>query len=158
MTAELLAENELKPDAGEDATVRAGARVELDGSGSWTVRRGATLTYACRHTGGPTVGLAGATSAKAAFTAPAVTGSTAFTFELTVDDGTSSETDTVTVTVLPSPVVSAKVDGDELSVTFDTALKTSARPASRAFTVTASRGGASRAIAGTSSLVVNRRA
>ena len=153
MAAELLPENQLKPDAGEDATVRAGARVELDGSGSWTARRGATLTYAWRQTGGPTVGLAGATLEKAGFTAPRVSSQKNLTFELTVDDGTSSETDTVTVTVLPSRVASAKVDGDELSVTFDTALKTSARPASSAFTVTASGGGASRTIAGTSSLV-----
>ena len=154
MAANLKPENQLKPDAGEDATVRAGARVELDGTGSWTVRSGATLTYAWRQTAGPTVRLAGATSAKPVFIAPLVSSSTDFTFELTVGDGISTEeTDTVTVTVLPSRVVSASVSGDVLTVTFDAALKTSARPASSAFTVTASKGGASRAIAGASSLV-----
>ena len=45
----------------------------------------------------------------------------------------------MTVTVLPSRVKSAKVDGDKLSVTFDTALDTNSRPASSAFTVTASK-------------------
>ena len=77
---------------------------------------------------------------------------TNLTFELTFGDGTSSEKDTVTVTVLPL-LTRASVSGTTLSVTFDTALKTSARPASSAFTVTATRGGASRTIAGTSSLV-----
>ena len=44
-------------DAGDDVTVRAGARVALDGTGSL----GLTLTYAWTQTGGPTVTLDDAT-------------------------------------------------------------------------------------------------
>ena len=151
LEARLLPED-LVAKAGDDATVYAGARVTLDGTGSATGRSGATLSYAWRQTAGPTVRLDGATSAKAAFIAPRVSSQANLTFELTFGDGTSSEKDTVTVTVLPL-VTGASVSGTTLSVTFDSALKASAKPASSAFTVTATRGGASRAIAGTSSLV-----
>ena len=140
-------------DAGDDVTVRAGARVALDGTDSRTYRSGATLTYAWTQTAGPTVTLDDATSATPAFIAPSVSASTDLTFSLTVDDGTSSATDTVTVTVLPSRVVSATVDGNKLSVTFDTALDPNSRPASSAFEVTAVNSGPSRIIAGTHALV-----
>ena len=151
MRADLLPED-LVAEAGDDATFYAGARVTLDGTGSATGRSGATLSYAWRQTAGPTVRLDGATSASPSFIAPRVSSQTNLTFELTFGDGTSSEKDTVTVAVLPL-VTRASVSGTTLEVTFDSALKTSARPASSAFTVTATRGGASRAIAGTSSLV-----
>ena len=139
----------LAADAGDDVTVRAGARVALDGTGSAP----ATVTYAWTQNDGPTVTLDDATSATPAFIAPSVSMQTDLTFSLTVNDGTASEEDTVTVTVLPSRVESATVDGAELSVTFDTALDTNSRPASSAFTVTASKSGASRTIAGTGALV-----
>ena len=151
MGADLLPED-LVAEAGDDATVYAGARVTLDGTGSATGRSGATLSYAWVQTAGPTVRLDGATSARPSFIAPRVSSQANLTFELMVDDGTSSEKDTVTVTVVPL-VTGASVSGTTLSVTFDAALKTSAKPASSAFTVTATKGGASRAIAGTSSLV-----
>ena len=114
-----------------------------------------TPTFAWTQTGtGPTVMLDDASSATPAFIAPSVGSQTDLTFSLTVHEGTwSSDADTVTVTVLPSRVESATVDGAELSVTFDTALDTSSRPASSAFTVTASKSGASRTIAGTGALV-----
>ena len=139
-------------DAGDDVTVRAGARVALDGTGS-SLRPGATPTYAWTQTAGPTVTLDDATSATPAFIAPSVSASTDLTFSLTVSDGTFSSTDTVTVTVLPSRVVSARVDGDELKVTFDAALDATSRPAGSAFTVTAVKPGSNRAIAGTAALV-----
>ena len=101
-------------------TVRAGARVVL----GRTVTEPATLTYAWTQTGGPTVTLDDATAARPAFIAPSVSRQTDLTFSLTVRDGTSSRTDTVTVTVLPSRVVSAVVDGATLTVTFDSALDT----------------------------------
>ena len=133
-------------------TFRAGARVALDGTGS-SLRPGATPTYAWTQTAGPTVTLDDATSATPAFIAPSVSASTDLTFSLTVSDGTFSSTDTVTVTVLPSRVVSARVDGDELKVTFDAALDATSRPAGSAFTVTAVKPGSNRAIAGTAALV-----
>ncbi len=139
----------LSADAGDDLTVRAGARVALDGTGS----RPARLTYAWSQTAGPTVMLDDASSATPAFIAPSVSMQTDLTFTLTVNDGTSSEEDTVTVTVLPSRVKSATVDGTKLSVTFDTALDTNSKPAGSAFTVTASKSGSIRTIAGTGALV-----
>ena len=139
----------LAADAGDDLTVHAGARVALDGTGS----RPGRLTYAWSQTAGPTVMLDDASSATPAFIAPSVSMQTDLTFSLTVNDGTASKEDTVTVTVLPSRVKSAKVDGDKLSVTFDTALDTNSRPASSAFTVTASKSGSIRTIAGTGALV-----
>ena len=137
-------------DAGDDVTVRSGARVALDGTGSRGV---GTPTYAWTQTAGPTVALDDATSATPAFVAPSVSASTDLTFSLTVSEGTHSGTDTVTVTVLPSRVVSARVDGDELKVTFDAALDATSRPAGSAFTVTAVKPGSNRAIAGTAALV-----
>ena len=141
----------LTADAGDDATVDAGARVQLDGTGSVS-RSGVTGIYTWTQTGGPTVALDDATSATPAFIAPAVRSRTDLTFSLGVEDAGFEETDTVTVTVLPSRVTSASVDGDALSVTFDAALDATQRPAGSAFTVTAT-AGSSRTIAGTSTPV-----
>ena len=139
--------------AGDDREVLTGAAVTLSGSGTST-RTGATLTYAWTQTQGPTVPLRGATSATAVFTAPPVQSSTDLTFSLVVSDGTfESPPDTVTVTVLPSRVDSASVDGATLTVTFDTALKATSKPAGSAFTVTAVKAGSSRSIAGTAASV-----
>ena len=138
-------------DAGDDLTVPAGARVVLDGTGA--DRPGTRLTYAWTQTGGPTVRLDDATSATPPFVAPSVSSSTALTFSLTVSDGTNRDTDTVTVTVLPSRVKSATVDGDELSVTFDAELDARSKPAGSAFTVTATKPGSSRTIRGTAASV-----
>ncbi len=140
-----IAQARLKPmsvlaDAGEDVTVRVGGRVALDGTGSRTAS-GTTATRTWTQTAGPAVVLDDATSATPAFTAPAVSSSTALTFSLNVDNKTHSATDTVTVTVLPSRVVSATVDGTVLKVTFDSALDANSRPSSNAFTVTARKDG-----------------
>ena len=59
----------------------------------------------------------------------------------------------MTVRVRPSHVKSASVDGDELSVTFDAGLDATSKPLGRAFTVTASKAGSSRSIAGTGAAV-----
>ena len=133
---------------GDDVTVRAGARVTLGRTSS-----PGTLTYAWTQTGGPKVTLDDATSATPSFIAPSVSSRTDLTFSLTVSDGTDRSTDTVTVTVLPSRVKRASVDGDELSVTFDTALDATSKPAGSAFTVTARKTGSSRTIAGTAASV-----
>ncbi|MDE0362801.1 MAG: SwmB domain-containing protein, partial [Rhodospirillaceae bacterium] len=142
---------DIRANAGPDVTVRAGARVVLDGRSS--ILPLSSPTYAWTQTRGPTVTLDDATSATPAFIAPSVTSSTPLTFSLAVGDAMNPPTDTVTVTVLPSRVKSAKVDGDELSVTFDTALDATSKPAGSAFTVTARKAGSSRTIAGTAASV-----
>ncbi len=139
-------------DAGDDVTVRTGARVALDGAGSETGV--SVLTYAWTQTGGPSVALDDATSATPAFIAPSVSSQTDLTFSLTVREGTYvREADTVTVTVLPSRIAGASVNGSALTVTFDMALDATSRPAGSAFTVAATKTGSSRNIAGTSALV-----
>ena len=82
--------------AGADQMVSSGAGVTLTGSG--TDADGDPLTYQWTQTGGPTVSLAGAASAIAAFLAP--TGPATLTFSLVVNDGqVQSAADSVTVTV-----------------------------------------------------------
>ena len=126
----------------------------LDGTRSKTFLSGATLTYAWKQTGGPAVTLDNPKSATPAFAAPSVSASTNFVFSLTVNDGTSSSApDSVTVTVLPSQMLAARVNGAALTATFDSALDATSKPRSGAFTVTASKGGMDRTIGGASSLV-----
>ena len=87
-------------NAGADQSVKSGASVTLDGSGSSDPDTGDTLTYSWAHTSGtPSVTLTGPTTASPTFTAPTVTRSTDLVFTLTVSDGTATDTDTTTVTV-----------------------------------------------------------
>ena len=84
-------------DAGEDLEVTAGAAVTLDGSGS-SDPDGDPLTFAWTQTGGTAVTLDDAAAAQPAFTAPALSGTLAFT--LTVSDPSgAADSDTVTVRV-----------------------------------------------------------
>ena len=103
-------------NAGPDQSVVAGATVTLNGSNS-TDGDGAIASYAWTQTGGPTVTLAGASSAKPTFTAPDPAAATSLTFQLTAKDtGGLSATDTCIVNVSAaspankSPVANAGVD------------------------------------------------
>lgn len=84
--------------AGPDQTVQEGAAVSLAATASDP--DGTIAAYAWKQTGGPAVSLSGATTAIAAFTAPAVDADAALTFQVTVtDDRGATASDTVEVKV-----------------------------------------------------------
>ena len=87
-------------NAGQDQNVTTGEVVTLDGTNSANTV-GSTLTYSWVKTSGPAVSLNGHTTAQPTFTAPSSPGVIVFT--LTVSDGTSVKTDTVTITVSAPP-------------------------------------------------------
>ncbi|MCC7430630.1 hypothetical protein IT568_07300 [bacterium] len=96
-------------NAGSNQNVTEGNLVTLNGSAS-TDPEGSSLTYLWTQTSGTSVVLSSNTSATPTFTAPEVSGSDALTFELEVNDGTtSSSASTTDVTVndkLPTVSVS----------------------------------------------------
>ncbi|MEX2963883.1 glycosyl hydrolase family 18 protein [Microbulbifer sp. TYP-18] len=87
-------------DAGADQSVATPASITLDGSAS-SDADGDSLTYNWRQVSGTAVELQGSDSALASFSAAQVSSAAALVFELTVDDGTATDADTVTVTLLP---------------------------------------------------------
>jgi K319L-like, PKD domain len=87
-------------DAGPDQQVLVGSPVALDGSGS-SSPDDRDLTYSWVQTGGTTVSLSDPTSVGPTFTAPDLPD--VLTFDLTVDDGFSTATSSVTVTVTNTP-------------------------------------------------------
>jgi hypothetical protein len=111
-------------DAGADQTVGEGDAVTLDASGS-SDADGDTLSYEWTQTGGPSVQLSGATTAMPSFTAPDVRSKTTLAFQVTVDDGTTTATDTVEITVDPDtspPIGQVRIDdqsGDGTTATVD---------------------------------------
>ena len=86
--------------AGSDQSVVELTTVTLDGSAS-SDADGDTLAYSWQQTVGPGVSLSSATAVRPTFTAPDVAPgvSVTLTFQLTVDDGADSATDTVNVVV-----------------------------------------------------------
>ena len=94
-------------NAGSNQNVNRGAIVTLDGTGS-TDPNGDTLNYSWAHTSEPSVNLSSNTIAQPTFT-PTSLGTIVFT--LTVSDGTLSDTDTVSITILnQSPTANAGPD------------------------------------------------
>ena len=85
-------------DAGADQTVDEGSTVTLDASGS-NDPDGDTLSYSWSQQSGPSVALSDSTAEQPTFTAPEVDGDQTLTFEVTVDDGQLTATDTVSITV-----------------------------------------------------------
>ena len=99
-------------NAGIDQTVNEGDAVTLDASGSLDLDSD-PITYSWVQTFGTTVTLSDPVAIQPTFTAPAATQT--LTFELTVDDGTDSSTDTVdiivnTVPVNNPPIANAGID------------------------------------------------
>jgi MYXO-CTERM domain-containing protein len=84
---------------GAGQVVAEGSPVTLDGSGSYDLDAGTTLTYAWSQISGPAVTLTGASTAQAGFTAPLVTADASLAFLLTVSDGQASSSATTVVTV-----------------------------------------------------------
>jgi PKD repeat protein len=88
----------LVANAGPDQTVRHGAIVYLDGSGS-SDRNGKSLTYNWTQLSGTIVTLSSPESVKTNFTAPAGFEAETLVFQLEVNNGTRSLTDTVAIRV-----------------------------------------------------------
>ena len=105
-------------DAGQNQSVYEGAAVFLDASGS-SDADGSIAACQWRQTGGTSVTLANAATARSSFTAPVVDlGGDTLTFSLTVtDDEGSSASASVTVSVLKSS--STDVDGDHVPDVLD---------------------------------------
>jgi hypothetical protein len=85
-------------EAGVDVAVDEGATVALDGSAS-SDPTGAALSFSWTQLGGPAVTLAGATTARPTFTAPAVTTDAIVSFELAVRARGFESRDVVNVVV-----------------------------------------------------------
>ena len=86
--------------AGSDQTVREGDTVTLNGTA--TYGDGDTLTYQWTHDSSLAIPLSDAAALTATFTAPAVNADTDVTFTFTVNDGTNTAIDHVTVTITPT--------------------------------------------------------
>ncbi|WP_343073381.1 myxosortase-dependent M36 family metallopeptidase [Pyxidicoccus fallax] len=109
-------------NAGLDGTVAEGATATLSGSAS--DEDGDTLTYHWVQVSGTPVALSGANAATATFTAPATAGGETLIFALTVSDGKSTTSDTVSVVVNAAnkaPVAKARIftTGNQTAIILD---------------------------------------
>ena len=95
----------------ERTTVCGGDHVKLSGTTSEDPC-GNNVGYDWRKTGGIPVDLLDANTATPSFTAPKVTQTTDVTFELTVTNGTFSDTDTITITIVNCDDGGTDSDGD----------------------------------------------
>ncbi len=92
-------------DAGDDQVAGELSPVSLSGAADDS-DIGDTLTYAWTQLAGPTVTISDANTANASFNTPDVgPGGDTLTFQLAVDDGTTTITDTVEVSVTEAPPV-----------------------------------------------------
>ncbi|WP_395814185.1 myxosortase-dependent M36 family metallopeptidase [Archangium minus] len=99
-------------NAGADVTAVENTKVTLTGSAS--DEDGDSLSYSWTQESGPAVTLSGADTLTPSFTAPAVTGDSEVVLKLTVNDGSTTASDTVTVRVKNvnhAPTVNAGLDG-----------------------------------------------
>ena len=98
-TNTLTADGEAPPtaDAGADQSVNDGGNVTLDATGS-SDADGDALNYTWTQTGGPSVTLSDANASQPTFSAPSGANTT-LTFQVAVNDGTTTTYDTVTITV-----------------------------------------------------------
>ncbi len=100
-------------DAGSDQSVAEGSEVTLTGTATDADPED-TLDYAWTHNGSSTITLDGGDTLSPSFTAPNVVSATPVEFTLTVTDGTSTTSDTMTVTIEDSanspPAVEAGPD------------------------------------------------
>ena len=97
-------------DAGQNQTADEGDTVTL--SGTAPDSNNDSLTYSWTHDSALAIQLANSTSPSTTFTAPAVNADTTVTFTLTVNDGNSTASDQMTVTIIHNdpPTVSAGSD------------------------------------------------
>ncbi|MBL8726842.1 MAG: chitinase, partial [Planctomycetes bacterium] len=85
-------------DAGPDQTVAETTLVTLTAAGS-SDPEGQALSYSWTQTAGPAVTLSSTTAVAPTFSAPDLLVDTTLTFEVTVDDGTNTATDSVEIVV-----------------------------------------------------------
>ena len=122
-TVDIVVKNANNPpvaDAGDNATVKAGGVLQLNGNNSFDPDSDA-ITFSWAQVSGPTVALSGATTVQPTFNAPTVSG-VDLIFKLVVSDGFEASTpsagadasfdDTVAISVVDnsSPVANAGVD------------------------------------------------
>jgi len=98
------------------AAIQGGRCTRLDGTGS-SDPDGLPLLYSWRQTGGPTVALYASNTAKPYFTTPRSDSDVTVTFELTVDNQTCTDSDTISILVWgeadPSPGPAADAGFDQ---------------------------------------------
>ncbi|MBH5321836.1 PKD domain-containing protein [Aurantiacibacter sediminis] len=113
VTLTVVANTPPTADAGPDQTVRGGETVALNATGSSDPEQPSALTFDWVQTGGPSVSLSDPNGQQPTFTAPSgLASTTPFTFELTVDDGLTTTTDTVVINVQPNSAPTADAGAD----------------------------------------------